>query len=315
MKRQIDILIATYNGERTLPAMLGALERLVPPERPWRVIVIDNGSTDSTPELLQEAAQRLPLEVHRCPQAGKVTAQQFGRQFLEGDLVVLTDDDILPDPGWLAELEAGAEAWPDACIFGGGIVPTPIEDVGGWYAASETYHGDLFALTKAGAGRVTGADSIFGPNMMLRRDAAERALSQPSVLGPTARVVRGKRVFALGDESEMIASLEREGCQAVFLPQAQVKHLVRGFQTELDFMLQRAQNHGRGVAVRHVQNRTRRGVRARTAADSALRAVWLWPRVMLSSRSTPSRRAFDRLYGLNWHLGRAKGAMTGPFPD
>lgn len=90
-------------------------------------------------------------------------------------------------------------------------------------------------------------------------------------------------------------------------------HLVREFQTDLGFMLQRAQNHGRGVAIRTLQASRDWPPRALMAAASMLRMVWIWPRVALADHHRPDARVFAKLYGLNWHMGRAKGALFCPF--
>lgn len=315
MKRQIDILFSSHNGARTLPLMLAALEKLGAPQRAWRVLAVNNGSTDATAEILGAWAGRLLMEIHTCAQPGKVKAQQFAAPLLEGDLVIFTDDDIIPDADWLQRLEAAADANPQASIFGGAIDPAPIDAVGPWYAATVSHLSDLFSRTQAPAGPVKGTDKIFGPNMMLRLEEARTVLAQSNVLGPSSVLRGGRRVFPLGDETQMIASLERAGKLAVFVPEARVQHMVRGFQTDLGFMLQRAQNHGRGVAIRAVGGRADWSGRARHAFGGALHAALLWPRTVFLSRSKPASAAFDKLYGLNWHTGRTRGALFGPFAD
>ena len=122
-----------------------------------------------------------------------------------------------------------------------------------------------------------------------------------------------KRVFPLGDESEMIAQLERAGATALFVPEARVEHMVRAFQTDLGFMLQRAQNHGRGVVLRALKGRSDWTGRLRYALAGAFRAAILWLQVGLADRSKPGSATFDKLYGKSWHAGRAKGALFGPF--
>lgn len=313
MKQQIDILFTTHNGARTLPRMLEALSRVSPPKRPVRILAVNNGSTDETASILAGWAGQLPLVLVHCAEPGKAAAQASALAHLVGDLVVITDDDIIPEPDWLQQLEQAADETPEASIFGGSIMPLPIDPVGPWYEASAGLKADLFAFTLYPRGFVTGADTIFGPNMMLRHGEALRSLKGPFVLGPSSVVRKGKRVFPLGDESEMIARLEREGAKSMFVPEARVSHMVRDFQTDLGFMLQRAQNHGRGVAIRALKASRGWRVRARMAADSLLRAAWIWPRLVLGGRSKPDARVFGRLYGFNWHLGRAKGALFGPF--
>ena len=63
--------MATYDGAATLPRVLDAYCRLLPPAQPWRLLVIDNGSTDATAQILAQYAPRLPLHTLHQPQRGK----------------------------------------------------------------------------------------------------------------------------------------------------------------------------------------------------------------------------------------------------
>jgi hypothetical protein len=195
MKHQIDILFTTHNGARTLPRMLEALSRLSAPKRPVRILAVNNGSTDATASILADWADRLPLVLLQCAEPGKAAAQSSARAYLDGDLIVITDDDILPEADWLVCLEQAADQMPDASVFGGSITPLPIDPVGPWYEASAGFKGDLFAFTLHPRGFVTGADTIFGPNMMLRLDEAVRSLKGPFVLGPSSAVRREREYF------------------------------------------------------------------------------------------------------------------------
>lgn len=315
IKHQIDILFTTHNGARTLPRMLQALSELSAPHRAFRILAVNNGSSDATASILAEWVGRLPLVLLNCSEPGKAPAQASALAHLEGDLVILTDDDILPAPDWLQRLELAADEAPEASVFGGAITPFPIDQTGSWYAAAKAFDADLFSFSLHPRGPVKGADTIFGPNMMLRQAEAVKALKGPFVLGPSSATKNGKRTFPLGDESEMIARLERGGARSMFVPEAHVFHMVRDFQTDLGFMLQRAQNHGRGVAIRTLQASRARRARAAMATHSLARMAWIWPRVAFADRTRPDAGVFKGLYGLNWHAGRAKGAVFGPFAD
>ena len=126
-------------------------------------------------------------------------------------------------------------------------------------------------------------------------------------------VRKGKRVLPLGDKSEMIVRLEREAARSMSVPEARVSHMVRDFQTALGFRLQRAQNQGRAAAIRALEASHAWPARARMATDSRPRAAWIWPGLLLAGPSGPDARLFERLFGFNWHLGRAKGALLGLF--
>jgi glycosyltransferase involved in cell wall biosynthesis len=62
------VIITTYNRAEELREQLDALCVQVYPQW-WEVVVVDNRSTDHTPQVLQEYADRLPLRV--VPAAGE----------------------------------------------------------------------------------------------------------------------------------------------------------------------------------------------------------------------------------------------------
>jgi glycosyltransferase involved in cell wall biosynthesis len=119
----ISVLIATFNGADTLPRTLDALAHLDAPPGGWRLIVVDNGSTDEAPAILRAWAGRLPLLLLREPVRGKSRALNLGLDHCDDDLIVLTDDDVLPSPKWLVAYHAAATAHPAMDVFNGPIKP------------------------------------------------------------------------------------------------------------------------------------------------------------------------------------------------
>jgi glycosyltransferase involved in cell wall biosynthesis len=98
----LTVLFATRNGESVLPRTLEAYCRADNPPCGWKLVVIDNGSTDSTPVILRSFKNRLPLEIFSYPTAGQNRARNFGLHALEGRLAILPDDDAIPDPFFYA---------------------------------------------------------------------------------------------------------------------------------------------------------------------------------------------------------------------
>ena len=100
---KIGIVMATYNGERYLPEML---DSLVAQKRPADfIVVVDDGSKDSTPEILKSYENRLPLQITILPQnmghrAAFSKALELARpQLGEDDLIALADQDDI----WLPQ--------------------------------------------------------------------------------------------------------------------------------------------------------------------------------------------------------------------
>jgi glycosyltransferase involved in cell wall biosynthesis len=55
--------MATWNGAPTLPKVLEACCRLAPPADGWSLLIVDDGSTDGTREVIGDFAARLPLQL------------------------------------------------------------------------------------------------------------------------------------------------------------------------------------------------------------------------------------------------------------
>jgi glycosyltransferase involved in cell wall biosynthesis len=307
--RSIDILFATHNGARTLPRMLAALRRLEAPRRPWRILAVDNASTDMTAQLLEEARTELPIVPLRCPEPGKMAAIRLGARHVLGDLVLFTDDDVEPVPQWLQAYESAADAQSDVGLFGGPIMPRPMEGVRPWFEASRSHHAELFALSDQPEGPVDAPAYIYGPNFLLRRAHLDVLDDVALSLGPT--FAQGKSSTApMTDDSMLMDQLVRRRIKASYVRGATVAHLVREFQTDLEFMLKRAERHGRGTAIRLVEEKQRSlGRRLAILLRNAPRVFYLPG--LAGGPPTPER--FADMWEAHWSRGAVKGAALGPF--
>src|SRR5256886_7883243 len=93
---KVSVVIASYNGERTLKACLESLARLNYPD--CEVILVDDGSTDSTPEIAKEFPRVRSL---RQDHHGLSVARDTGIAAATGEIVAFTDSDCRADEDWL----------------------------------------------------------------------------------------------------------------------------------------------------------------------------------------------------------------------
>lgn len=101
MKPRVDILLATYNGERYLPELLKSL--LNQSYRNMRVLIRDDGSKDGTPDVIRDYAERFPdiLEVIEDQRGNLgVTNNMFCLLgYSDADYVMFCDQDDL----WMSD--------------------------------------------------------------------------------------------------------------------------------------------------------------------------------------------------------------------
>ena len=75
------------------------------PKERFEVIVVDDGCTDGTDEMLTALAQRQDIQVVSLrPNVGRCLARNAGVEQARGELVAFLDGDALPHPAWLAHL-------------------------------------------------------------------------------------------------------------------------------------------------------------------------------------------------------------------
>jgi glycosyltransferase involved in cell wall biosynthesis len=101
------VLVCTYNRAELLRETLTALQSMpAPPACRTEIVVVDNNSSDDTRSVVEQAARRGPFPVSylRETRQGKSFALNLGLAHAVGDILALTDDDVLPAPDWLTRI-------------------------------------------------------------------------------------------------------------------------------------------------------------------------------------------------------------------
>jgi GT2 family glycosyltransferase len=112
---RVAVVIVNWNAGDLLRRCLDALAHQIRPAD--RVIVVDNHSTDDS--LPQAASALAGAELIRLPDnVGFATANNIAVQAAgQFDAVALLNPDAFPEPEWLGELVAAADAHPDVAAF------------------------------------------------------------------------------------------------------------------------------------------------------------------------------------------------------
>ncbi len=105
-----SIIVPVYNGEKTLPDTLQSLFNL--DGEPYEVIVVDDASTDKTPQLARDAGAKV---IQLQTNSGPATARNEGARHTQYSILLFTDSDVLVLKPLLNQLktrfdESGADA-------------------------------------------------------------------------------------------------------------------------------------------------------------------------------------------------------------
>ncbi|MCF2446705.1 glycosyltransferase [Dyadobacter sp. CY345] len=102
---QLSVVIPTYRRVVLLRRLLEALQNQIFPAQNFEVIVVSDGPDELTAALVAKMTRGvngLKFRFHSLPEKlGPAAARNAGWRMSAGKLIVFTDDDCIPEPGWL----------------------------------------------------------------------------------------------------------------------------------------------------------------------------------------------------------------------
>jgi glycosyltransferase involved in cell wall biosynthesis len=98
----VTVVVPTHNRAFQLPGLLAALESQRYPS--YEVVVVDDASDDATSEVLERWKGERRRVLRAEASSGSYAARNLGWREASGEIVAFTDDDCLPQPGWLEGL-------------------------------------------------------------------------------------------------------------------------------------------------------------------------------------------------------------------
>jgi O-antigen biosynthesis protein len=217
---KISVVVASYNGARTLSSCLESLQRLNYPD--YEVILVDDGSTDKTPEI---AAQYPGIQhLRHQTNLGLSTARNTGIAAAQGEIIAFTDSDCRADEDWLYYLARDLLSSSFAGIGGHNLLPSEDSWVAGAVMVSPGGPAHVMLTDRV-------AEHIPGCNMAFYK----WALVEAGCFDPLFK--------RAGDDVDICWKVQQRGYQIGFSPAGFVWHYRRS--TVRDYL---RQQHGYGEA-------------------------------------------------------------------
>lgn len=240
----VSVIIATRDRAHLLAQTLEALGRQTWPLDRLEVVVADNGSRDGTRAVVDGAGRidRVVRYLH-VPEAGKSRAVNAALGEARGDLIVFTDDDVLPHRAWIERLVASFDG-SGVDFVAGRILPR-------WEAApprwlSRAVFGVLAVPDNGESPQLIGdTDSRvmpIGANMAVRAGVIARIGGLRTDLGKLDGTLR------TGEDHEFFLRMLARGFRGRYEPTAVVHHWVPRNRLTTRYFRRWMYQNGRDVA-------------------------------------------------------------------
>ena len=211
----VSVVISTYNRcaqlRHTLEALLSQQSRDVS----WEAVIVDNNSTDDTPDVVASFAHRHGARIHYVfePRQGLSFGRNAGIAQARAPLVAFTDDDVEPAQDWVLRIAQSFDEHPRADFIGGKVLPRWPGRVPGWLTpdhwsplALVDYGDEAFAVN---AGKPC---CLVGANLAFRREVFDRV----GLFAPGLQRVRDG--IGSAEDYDLEMRVWRAGGQGVYDP-------------------------------------------------------------------------------------------------
>ena len=215
MPHTVSIIICTRDHADSLRETLASIGGCaVPPDIVAELLVVDNGSTDHTAQVVRETKlAAMPVRYVREPMPGQTRARNAGLAASRADMVLFTDDDVRVPADWIEGMCRPVFAGAGDAVIGRVRFPPhyrpllerePFRSKGGWFASNET------------GGDLSESKNMVGANMAFSRRVIETLGGFDLELGPGA--------LGFYDDSLFSWRLTEAGLRMVPAPDVSVEH-------------------------------------------------------------------------------------------
>lgn len=234
----ISVIIPTMNRATSLRLAIQSFCQQNFLVSQYEILIVDNGSTDSTKDVTEEAITAFPSHQIRYisePEPGLLSGRHRGALEATGEILTFVDDDIEADTNWLQAIKNSFDN-PTVQLVGGRNLPRyevePPEWVK-WFWWDHPYGkvcGDLSLLDFGDQIREIDANYVWGLNFSIRRSA----LFELGGFHPDC-IPKHLQHFQGDGETSLTQKANLRGYKAIYQPRALVYHQVSKERMTYDY--------------------------------------------------------------------------------
>lgn len=242
---KISVVIPTYNRCNLLSKALESINEQDCPLDNFEVIVVDNGSSDHTKDVVFDNAWGFNLTYKYDANPGLHIGRNGAIALAKGDIITYADDDIRARPKWLSTLVDVFGQDQSIGLVGGNNLPFFESDRPDWFDElwQQTEHGLYLAeyslIDFNSQQTEIPTDFLFGCNYSIRKNILQH------IGGFHPDGMPQEYSFYRGDGETFVSrQVKQLGYKVVFHPKASVYHTVSKDRMTKDYIAKRSYNAG-----------------------------------------------------------------------
>ena len=236
----LSVIICTYNRDRHIERALQSLIDQDFDKSAYEIIVVDNNSTDKTPEIIQEFKEKHPqyqIVLTKETRQGLSYARNKGIELAKGTYISYIDDDGIARNDYIRQIKNYTAQFPGDVAFGGKVLPeyeTGKEPV--WMSK---YIERIISIVDLGNEIKTLQKTYpVGCNMIFKKSLFDK-------------IGRFNTALKLrSDDKYIFLKIREAGYRILYLPDVVVRHFIDAFRTTLPYVIKISKLNGEAERTR-----------------------------------------------------------------
>jgi len=257
----VSLIICCFNSAGRIGKTLEHLHQIKSNGINWEIILVDNGSSDSTVQIAKDTWNKNPITKFTIVtelKQGLMNARMKGVESAQYDILSFIDDDNWVDEQWVSKVFSIMKSDSKIAACGGSSIGVFESEPPQWFHEFSRSYAVGFQQTQTGYVEIN-KGNLWGAGLTVRKLAWNRLFKSGF-----KSMLQGRTGNALsaGEDSELCFSWILSGWKLWYDETLKLKHFIPQSRMNLDYLTRMYEGFGKAEAIltiyRNVVNRTKK---------------------------------------------------------